>query len=52
MAKSSPSTRPPVNVYTAMLVLAFIAISIACIVLALDLNQYNFQLVPPPDVRP
>jgi len=46
MAKSSPSPRPPVNVYTAMLVLAFIAISIACIVLALDLNQYGFKITP------
>jgi len=46
MAKSSPSIRPPVNVYTAMLVLSFIAISIACIVLALDLNQYGFQITP------
>ena len=44
--------RPPVNVYTAMLVLSFIAIAVGCIFLALDLNRYNFQLQPPPDVRP
>jgi hypothetical protein len=40
------SRRPAVNVYTAMLVLAFLAISIGCIVLALDLARYDFQIQP------
>ncbi|MGA0041000.1 MAG: hypothetical protein ACO3NZ_14235 [Pirellulales bacterium] len=37
---------PPVNVYTAMLLLAFVAISIGCLMLALDLNRYGFQITP------
>jgi hypothetical protein len=44
-------TRPPVNVYTAMLVLSFIAIAVSCIFLALDLNRYGFQVQPPGDVK-
>jgi len=44
-------TRPPVNVYTAMLVLSFIAIAVGCIFLAIDLNRYGFQVQPPGDVR-
>jgi hypothetical protein len=39
-------SRPPMNVYTAMLVLAFIALTIGCIFLALDLNQYGFKIMP------
>ena len=49
---SSPAPRPPVNVYTAMIVLSFVAIAIGCIVLALDLARYDFQIVPPSDMRP
>jgi hypothetical protein len=37
---------PPVNVYTAMLLLAFVAISVGCLMLALDLAQYNFEIKP------
>jgi hypothetical protein len=47
-----PATRPPVNVYTAMLVLSFIAIAVGCIVLALDLGRYNFEIQPPTEFRP
>ena len=46
MAKDS--SRPPMNVYTAMLVLSFIALAIGCIFLAL--NLYEFKIMP--DVRP
>ncbi len=37
---------PPMNVYTAMLLLAFVAISIGCLMLVLDLAQYNFEIKP------
>ena len=47
-----PASRPPVNVYTAMLLLAFVAIAIGCVVLALDLARYDFQILPPPGMRP
>jgi len=47
-----PVSRPPVNVYTAMLVLSFIAIAVGCIVLALDLGRYNFEIQPPAALRP
>ncbi|MBU6221525.1 MAG: hypothetical protein KGR24_02110 [Planctomycetes bacterium] len=49
---SQPASRPPVNVYTAMLVLSFIAIAVGCIVLALDLGRYNFEIQPPAALRP
>lgn len=53
MADDSHSTqRPPVNVYTAMLVLSFIAIAVGCIVLALDLARYGFDIQPPAGMRP
>jgi hypothetical protein len=52
MADSQPTSRPPVNVYTAMLVLSFIAIAAGCIVLALDLARYDFKIQPPADMRP
>jgi hypothetical protein len=48
MAKDS--SRPPMNVYTAMLVLSFIALATGCIFLALNLNLYEFKIMP--DVRP
>ncbi len=47
-----PVSRPPVNVYTAMLLLSFVAIAVGCIVLALDLARYDFQIQPPPNMRP
>jgi hypothetical protein len=47
-----PASRPPVNVYTAMLLLAFVAIAIGCVVLALDLARYDFQIQPPSGMRP
>jgi hypothetical protein len=31
------SRRPPMNVYTAMLLLSFLAVSTGCLILALDL---------------
>jgi len=37
---------PPVNVYTAMLLLAFVAISVGCLMLALDLNAYGWKIKP------
>lgn len=44
----SPSTRPPMNVYTAMLLLSFVAISIGCILLAIDLFGRRMPLAPGP----
>jgi hypothetical protein len=43
---------PPVNVYTAMLVLAFIAIAVGCVMLALALGEYGFEIQPPAGMRP
>ncbi len=39
MADDSKTTapRPPMNVYTAMLLLSFVAVSSGCLILALDL---------------
>jgi hypothetical protein len=45
-------TPPPVNVYTAMLVLSFIAIAVGCVMLALALGEYGFEIQPPPSSRP
>lgn len=52
MADDSQTTPPPVNVYTAMLVLSFIAIAVGCIMLALDLADYEFKIQPPASVKP
>jgi hypothetical protein len=38
--------RPPMNVYTAMLLLSFIAISIGCLILALELYTRDLPLKP------
>ena len=45
---SHPARRPPLNVYTAMLLLAFLAISIGCLFLAMDLFSRRLPLTPPP----
>ncbi|NQW48790.1 MAG: hypothetical protein HQ464_13610 [Planctomycetes bacterium] len=42
----SGSTRPPMNVYTAMLLLSFIAVSTGCLILALDLFARRMPLHP------
>ncbi|MFM8579224.1 MAG: hypothetical protein ACKOCN_10580 [Planctomycetaceae bacterium] len=39
------------DLYTAMLLLSFIAISIGCIVLAIDLSRYDFEIVPPGELK-
>jgi hypothetical protein len=44
----SPHVRPPMNVYTAMLLLSFVAISIGCILLAIELFERRLPLVPGP----
>ncbi|MCX7403306.1 MAG: hypothetical protein NTY87_09430 [Planctomycetia bacterium] len=38
--------RPPMSVYTAMLLLAFIAISIGCLILSLELFYRDLPLKP------
>ena len=38
--------RPPVNVYTAMLLLSFLAVSVGCLFLALDLFTRRLPLHP------
>ena len=43
---ANDSTRPPMNVYTAMLAMAFAAITIACIILAIDLFSRGLPLKP------
>ena len=48
MAKdSSQSSRPPMNVYTAMLLLSFVAVSIGCMLLAIELFSRRLPLTPP-----
>lgn len=43
----SPDTpRPPMNVYTAMLLLSFLAVSTGCLFLALDLFNRRLPLKP------
>ena len=49
MAKSKPqqpTQRPPMNVYTAMLLLSFVAISVGCLLLSLDLFGRRLPLRP------
>ena len=46
---SSDSDRqPPMNVYTAMLLLSFVALSVGCLFLALSLYQRDLPLIPGP----
>jgi hypothetical protein len=40
----SDSPRQPMNVYTAMLLLSFVAVSTGCLILALDLFFRRMQL--------
>lgn len=44
--KPSPPTRPPMNVYTAMLAMSFLAMVIACVIMALELFTRNLPLRP------
>lgn len=48
MADDTPpdSRRPPMNVYTAMLLLSFLAVSTGCLILALDLFFRRMPLKP------
>ena len=48
MANDIPrsGSRPPMNVYTAMLLLSFVAISIGCLILSLDLFSRRLPLKP------
>lgn len=48
MAKSDPqrTQRPPMNVYTAMLLLSFVALSVGCLLLSLDLFSRRLPLRP------
>lgn len=39
-------SRAPMNVYTGMLAMAFVAITIACIILAVDLFSRGLPLKP------
>ncbi len=48
MADDSPRARPPMNVYTAMLLLSFVAIAIGCILLATELFGRRLPLTPGP----
>jgi len=43
----SSDARPPMNVYTAMLLLSFIAVSIGCLLLAIELFSRRLPLTPP-----
>ena len=41
-----PRSRPPMNVYTAMLLLSFVALSVGCLILSLDLFSRRLPLKP------
>jgi hypothetical protein len=41
-----PPKRSPMTVYTAMLAMAFVAMTIACVILAIDLFYRNLPLRP------
>jgi hypothetical protein len=43
----SSNARPPMNVYTAMLLLSFVAVSIGCLLLAIELFSRKLPLTPP-----
>lgn len=43
-----PPRRSPMNVDTAMLVLSFVALSIGCLIMALDLFMRRMPLSPVP----
>ena len=48
--------KPRMDIYTAMLILAFVAISIGCVILALDLTRYRnpageIEIMPPANLR-
>lgn len=47
MSDDAPKpSRPPMNVYTAMLLLSFVAISVGCLLLSLDLFARRLPLRP------
>ena len=46
--QSTSQRRPHMSVHTAMLILAFVALSIGCLILALDLYLRRMPLAPPP----
>lgn len=55
-ANAGGKPKPAMDIYTAMLILAFVAISIGCVILALDLTRYRnpegtIEIVPPADLR-
>lgn len=56
-ANAGAKPKPAMDIYTAMLILAFVAISIGCVILALDLTRYRnpqtgaIEIVPPADLR-
>jgi len=41
-----PARRPPMNVYTAMLLLSFLALAVGCLLLAIDLFSRRLPLSP------
>lgn len=43
----SVPTAPRFNIYTAMLLVGFFALSIACGLMYLELRQYDFEFKPP-----
>jgi len=44
--EGTPQARPPMNVYTAMLLLSFVAIAIGCALLAVELFGRRLPLAP------
>jgi hypothetical protein len=44
--EASSRSRPPMNVYTAMLLLSFVALAVGCLLLALDLFGRRMPLSP------
>lgn len=44
--QTTQQRRGPMNVYTAMLAMAFVAMTIACVILAIDLFSRGLPLKP------
>jgi hypothetical protein len=43
--------RPRASIYTALLFIALVALVVSCLMLVLELLQYEFQIKPPANLR-
>lgn len=43
--------RPQASIFTALLGIALLALIVSCLLLALELSRYKFQIKPPANLR-